>query len=111
MIDSTDSCALHMWRGSTISANAMMMCLFISSGFNCKLPFDDEAETKSGAVVEIGEAVGVDAIRDRWEEAEASLQLKTDPNNACVPIETQAAGVAEVVGVERLDIIVTIFAR
>ena len=73
---STDSCALHMGRGSTISANAKMMCLFISSGFNCKLTFDDETETEGGAVVEIGETVGIDATGVGREETEASLQFK-----------------------------------
>ena len=88
-----------------------MMCLFISSGFNCKLTFDDETETEGGAVVEIGETVGIDATGVGREETEASLQFKALLDIACVPVHSQAARVAQVVGIQRLDIIVTIFAR
>ena len=37
------------------------------------------------------------------EEVEAGLQLNADPDKACVPIHSQAARVAQVVGVQRID--------
>ena len=56
-------------------------------------------------VVEIGEIAAAGA---EWEEAEASLKFKAYPDKACVPIHSQTARVAQVVGVQRLDVIVAV---